>query len=79
MMKSLQLYPNMVSSLDYSVEITELIKSKQIQEYGSTKYSVVGCGIRLDRNLRKYIMNYYVPSGLLVTASWVRISFLNTY
>ena len=73
-MTSLQLYPNIVSSLDYSVEINELTRSKQIQEYGSSKYSIVGCGIRLDRNLRKYMMNYYIPSGLLVTASWVSFS-----
>ena len=73
-MKSLKLYPKMVSSLDYSVEISELTRSKQIQEYGSSKYSIVGCGIRLDRNLRKYMMNYYIPSGLLVTASWVSSS-----
>ena len=31
-----------------------------------------GFEIRLKRNLQKYIMNFYIPSGLMVTVSWVR-------
>ena len=32
---------------------------------------LTGCEIILERHLKKYIINYYIPSGLLVMVSWV--------
>ena len=33
----------------------------------------VGFEISMDRKIQKYIVNHYVPSGLLVMISWVRL------
>ena len=33
----------------------------------------VGFVISMDRKIQKYIVNHYVPSGLLVMISWVRL------
>ena len=35
-------------------------------------YSIAGFKIKLQRNIDKYMFNYYIPSGLMVITSWVR-------
>ena len=61
-----------VSLLDYSISVDHLPQSKRgIGEYGSLVWEAAGCEIRLERNIRKYVVNYYVPSGLLAVLSWV--------
>ena len=61
-----------VSLLDYSITVDHLPEAKRgIGEYGSLVWEAAGCEIRLERNIRKYVVNYYVPSGLLAMVSWV--------
>ena len=64
---------NQVSNLDYTPSVRSLPKSKQFKPYGSMNYSIAGCEIRLERNIKQYIVNYYIPSGLLVMVSWVNV------
>ena len=63
---------NQVSLLDYSPQVYPLPKSmeKYIDREMMT-YARAGCLIRLERNIIKYIVNHYIPSGLLVIVSWV--------
>ena len=35
-------------------------------------HSKTGFQINMQRNIEKYIFNYYIPSGLMVITSWVR-------
>ena len=35
-------------------------------------YSITGFQMNLQRNIEKYIFNFYIPSGLMVITSWVR-------
>ena len=61
-----------VSLLDYAITVDHLPQAKRgIGEYGSLVWEAAGCEIRLERNIRKYVVNYYVPSGLLAMVSWV--------
>ena len=61
-----------VSLLDYSITVDHLPQAKRgIGEYGSLVWEAAGCEIRLERYIRKYVVNYYVPSGLLAMVSWV--------
>ena len=66
---------NQVSNLDYAPSVRSLPKSKQFKSYGSLNYSITGCEIRLERNIKQYIVNYYIPSGLLVMVSWVNTKY----
>ena len=60
-----------VSLLDYSLKVNPLPRFKKYRYRGDMKYKRTGCEIVLERNIKKYIINYYVPSGLLVVVSWV--------
>ena len=61
-----------VSLLDYTPEVHPLPDFKKLwTEYGNLTWYSTGCEIRLNRNVKKYIINYYIPSGLLVLVSWV--------
>ena len=63
-----------VSLLDYVPQVTRLPDEKKLLiKVGQLTWYSTGCEIRLDRNVKKYIVNYYIPSGLLVMASWVGI------
>ena len=73
---SSQIQLNQISNLDYAPSVQYLPKSKQIKPYGSLNYSITGCEIRLERNIKQYIVNYYIPSGLFVMVSWVNIQYL---
>ena len=63
-----------VSLLDYTPSIYQL--PDNLEKWNQTGDSseifyTTGFEIRLERNIQKYIMNYYMPSGLMVTVSWV--------
>ena len=58
--------------LDYSVQILPLKEEDSLfiwQDIGN--YSLTGFEMRLRRNSLKYLVNYYLPSGLFVIVSWV--------
>ncbi len=58
--------------LDYSIEIVPLSKEDTIFYWlDIANYSVTGFQINLQRNALKYLVNYYLPSGLFVVVSWV--------
>jgi len=58
--------------LDYSVEIVPLDeKDSFVTRDIYRNYSVTGFEMKLNRNFPKYFLNYYFPSGLFVTISWV--------
>ena len=76
LISGLLLFEKDFNLLDYSFDV-------QTIPTGSEKYnfSIAGFEIKLKRNINKYIANYYVPSGILVTISWVIKHFtkLTTY
>jgi hypothetical protein len=62
--------------LDYSVEIVPLEeKDKSFSwpfvSHHISNYSLTGFELQLQRNIFKYIITYYFPSGLFVIVSWV--------
>ena len=64
----------MDAPLDYTPSIYQL--PDNLEKWNQTGDSseifyTTGFEIRLERNIQKYIMNYYMPSGLMVTVSWV--------
>ena len=60
-----------VTALDYYVQVNELPYSKQIKVDGGIVKQRTGFEIQLDRNIMSYLIDYYIPSGILVVASWV--------
>ena len=66
-----------VSLLDYSFEIEAVPPGSQ--SYFEVLRSYTGFNINLERNIYKYIWNYYIPSGLLVSISWVSKYFVENY
>ena len=61
-----------VALLDYDVEVIQLPESIQKLCFdGSGCFAVGGFQMRLSRKAKKYVNNYFVPSGLLVIISWV--------
>ena len=63
------------SVLDYSIEILPLKEKDELLVWHNYNYSLTGFEMRLKRKALKYIVNYYLPSGLFVVVSWV--SFLD--
>ena len=63
--------------LDYDVRIRPLKQKDRIYEWEGTasNYSVAGFEIVLSRHHLQYIIQYYVPSSLLVLISWVNTKF----
>ena len=62
--------------LDYHLQVKEL-KEEDLQWYweGTNRnYSLAGFEMKLKRHATKYIVEYYLPSGLFVITSWVCIS-----
>lgn len=60
--------------LDYSVLITPLKEEDSTFVWQSIgNYSQTGFEITMRRNSLKYLVNYYLPSGLFVFVSWVRM------
>ena len=67
--------------LDYHLQVKEL-KKEDLQWYweGTNRnYSLAGFEMKLKRHTTKYIVEYYLPSGLFVITSWVcySITFIN--
>ena len=59
--------------LDYSIDIVPLDEQDKIFYWlDIANYSVTGFQINLKRNSLKYLVNFYLPSGLFVIVSWVR-------
>ena len=59
------------SVLDFSIEILPLKQKDELLIWDYDNYSLTGFEMRLERNSFKYIVNYYLPSGLFVVVSWV--------
>ena len=59
--------------LDYKVSIKHLKDEDHVQFWAGTgtNYSIAGLEMTLKRNTLKYIIQYYIPSGLFVMVSWV--------
>ena len=57
-----------VNLLDYSYDVAS------VQRLFLRNHSEIGVNIKFQRNSYKYIVNYYIPSGLLVSISWVKIN-----
>ena len=67
-----------VGRLDYMVEIESLPESMKLRKFKSNgrRFAYAGCVIKLKRYVQKYILNYFMPSGLLVLVSWVSTSYI---
>ena len=63
--------------LDYNVEVQPLQEDKQIYVWHIGNLSLAGFSIKLERNVFKYIIQYYLPSSLFVIVSWVNNSKLS--
>jgi len=62
--------------LDYSAEVIELDERDAFYLWDSYQnFSLTGFEIRLKRQSLKYMVNYFLPSGLFVVASWVICDF----
>ena len=61
--------------LDYNIKLLALkpVDSLFIWESINSNYSLTGYEMIMKRNSLKYIVNYYLPSGLFVLVSWVSI------
>ena len=63
--------------LDYEVELNKLPEKHSFIELGTQKNilrrSIAGFEIRLHRKYKKYIIYYYMPSGLIAIISCVSI------
>ena len=60
------------SVLDFSFDVLPLKEEDKIFVWDKYNFSLAGFEMRLKRNSFKYIINYYLPSGLFVIVSWVR-------
>ena len=57
--------------LDYHVEIIPLNEAERIYYWLDIgNYSLTGFQLKLTRNHMKYLLNYFLPSGLFVVVSW---------
>jgi hypothetical protein len=66
--------------LDYSVEIVPLDeKDKTFKWEGVGNFSLSGFEMRLERNILKYVIIYYLPSGMFVIVSWVIVIFVDSH
>ena len=58
--------------LDYNVKLDPLKSVDSLFIWQSIgNYSLTGFEMTLKRNSLKYLVNYYLPSGLFVVVSWV--------
>ena len=61
------------SLIDYTPTVKELPESMRTHYFEEDWCeSVAGLEITLKRNIKQYIINFYLPSGLLAFLSWVR-------
>ena len=54
---------------DFLVDLEKFPIQRNQSEFG---FSLTGFQINMQRNIGKYIFNYYIPSALMVITSWVR-------
>ena len=74
LLNQMNLNENTKNHLDYDFKINYYLpEALQIQQNGFQKYSITGVEIKLERFIRKYIMNYYLPPACFVMASWVSL------
>ena len=67
-------YPleDQVVLLDYDIEIGPIPKGMERKIYGPNfAWSIAGFEMKLMRKPKKYLANYYAPTGMLVLVSWV--------
>ena len=58
--------------LDYNIKLDPLKEEDALFVWQSIgNYSLTGYEMTLRRNSLKYLVNYYLPSGLFVIVSWV--------
>ena len=62
-----------VTLLTYKIEVDYLPEYMQFQFYEAwnVTYQRTGFKLKLKHNYERYLMNYYIPSGILVILSWV--------
>ena len=75
--------------LDYNTDFQVRLLEYDFKVYGDVleisdgpglkNRSKAGFVISMDRKIQKYIVNQYVPSGLLVMISWVRLLPIRIY
>ena len=64
--------------LDYHLDVDKLKETEQYWYWEGTNknYSLAGFEMTLQRHTLKYIVEYYLPSGLFVVTSWVILEVL---
>ena len=62
---------NAHSVLDFDVKVLPLNEKDAYLIWNNYNYSLTGFEMRLRRHSFKYVVNYYLPSGLFVVVSWV--------
>ena len=62
---------NAHSVLDFDVKVLPLNEKDTYLVWNNYNYSLTGFEMRLRRHSFKYVVNYYLPSGLFVVVSWV--------
>ena len=63
-----------VSIVDFAIDANPGLpedQKNQLIETRAFKYSIVGFQINLKRNIKGYIIDFYIPSAILVVTSWV--------
>ena len=72
---SLQYLPKAEMSInsEYDAKIIQLSESEYFHPYLDNYFQYTGFEVHLSRKSEKYFTFYYIPSGFLVTLSWVRI------
>ena len=62
-----------VESQGYKLEINPLPEHEELSfpDNNGNHYQRTGFEIKFQHNFGKYLMNYYIPSGILVIFSWV--------
>ena len=68
-----QLHFKKLDVLDYHVEFYHLTKKHSVYESKGLNRTIVGFEIKLLRKYGKYIIYYYIPSGLIAIISCVSI------
>ena len=58
--------------LDFYSFVEPVSESEQLEVYDGKYWSVNGFKIRFQRKANRYVVNYFIPAGLMVTISWVR-------
>ena len=64
--------------LDYDMKVQYLKEEDRVYFWEGTgsNYSLAGFEMQFHRHTMKYIIDYYITSGLFVIVSWVRTLFV---